>query len=51
MAPKFDWAIYGWAKFFHNMAGPNFSTIWLGQNLAGPIMAGPLFWAFEWASF
>ena len=22
--PKFDWAIYGWANFFHIMAGPKF---------------------------
>jgi hypothetical protein len=31
--PKFDWAIYGWANFFHIMAGPIFgwAKIWLGQ--------------------
>jgi hypothetical protein len=36
--PKFDWAIYGWANFFH---------LWLGHRLAQPnfffTLAGPLF--------
>ena len=46
---------FGWANFFQILAGPIFSTLWLGQNLAGPIMAGPLFWLgqffplFGWA--
>ena len=38
--PKFGWANYGWATF---LAGPIFSTFWLGQSLAaGPVLAGPI---------
>ena len=41
--PKFGWANYGWATF---LAGPIFSTFWLGQSLAaGPVLAGPSGWA------
>ena len=50
---------FGWANFFQIsagpiltgpfMAGPIFSTFWLGQSLAaGPVLAGPSDWAIFW---
>ena len=48
---------FGWANFFHIMAGPKFgwANYGWGKFLAGPIMAGPNFWLgqffllFGWA--
>ena len=63
--PKFDWAIYGWAKFWLGQFFPHYgwAKIWLGQLWLGHFfgwanffhfLAGPKFgcWpSFGWAIF
>ena len=36
--PNFDWAIYGWANFFHIMAGPLFG--WAKNGCGWPSQTG-----------